>query len=106
MKRCPQCGRDYNDDSLSFCLDDGRELLFGPSSTDEPATEVLRSKTLENESETRVYPSDGKSTFEKTSATAGRRLWLVGFAGLAVLIAVAVLGYRYVGGLPNSGQVS
>lgn len=29
MKKCPQCGRDYNDDSLRFCLDDGSELLFG-----------------------------------------------------------------------------
>lgn len=35
MKRCRQCRRDYNDDSLSFCLDDGSELLFGPKS--EPA---------------------------------------------------------------------
>ncbi len=41
MKRCPECGRDYNDDSLSFCLDDGSELLFGPASADEPATAIL-----------------------------------------------------------------
>lgn len=41
MKRCPQCGRDYNDDSLSFCLDDGSELLYGPASVDEPATAIL-----------------------------------------------------------------
>ena len=42
MKRCPECGRDYNDDSLSFCLDDGSELLFGPAaSKDEPATVIL-----------------------------------------------------------------
>ncbi|MEO8041252.1 MAG: tetratricopeptide repeat protein [Acidobacteriota bacterium] len=40
MKKCPQCSRDYNDDSLSFCLDDGAELLFGPG-TDEPATALL-----------------------------------------------------------------
>ena len=42
MKRCPECGRDYNDDTLSFCLDDGSELLFGPAvSTDGPATAIL-----------------------------------------------------------------
>ena len=41
MKRCPECRRDYNDDSMSFCLDDGSELLFGPASTDEPATAIL-----------------------------------------------------------------
>ena len=45
MKRCPECGRDYNDDSMSFCLDDGSGLLFGPgsgpASLDEPATAIL-----------------------------------------------------------------
>lgn len=41
MKRCPECGRDYNDDSMSYCLDDGFELLFGPASMDEPATAIL-----------------------------------------------------------------
>lgn len=41
MKRCPECGRDYNDDSLRFCLDDGSELLFGPGSLDEPPTVIL-----------------------------------------------------------------
>ncbi len=41
MKRCPECGRNYNDDSMSFCLDDGAELLFGPASMDEPATAIL-----------------------------------------------------------------
>ena len=41
MKRCPECGRNYNDDSMSFCLDDGAELLFGPASMDEPQTAIL-----------------------------------------------------------------
>ena len=31
MKRCPQCGREY-DTSMMFCLDDGAELLYGPAS--------------------------------------------------------------------------
>jgi len=29
MKRCPQCRRDYYDDSLMYCLDDGAALLEG-----------------------------------------------------------------------------
>jgi len=29
MKRCPECRRDYYDDSLSFCLDDGTALVDG-----------------------------------------------------------------------------
>ena len=30
MKRCPECRRDYFDDSLLYCLDDGSLLLQGP----------------------------------------------------------------------------
>ena len=30
MKRCPDCRRDYYDDSLLYCLDDGSALLEGP----------------------------------------------------------------------------
>lgn len=45
MKRCPECRRDYFDDSLSYCLDDGTPLLEGPASgsTDEPATAMMPS---------------------------------------------------------------
>jgi Tol biopolymer transport system component len=38
MKRCPECRRDYTDETLNFCLDDGTALLDGPSSMDEPRT--------------------------------------------------------------------
>ncbi len=43
MKKCPQCGREY-DSSMSFCLDDGAELLYGPAA-DEPATAIFSGKT-------------------------------------------------------------
>jgi Tol biopolymer transport system component len=46
MKRCPECRRDYYDDSLLYCLDDGTALLEGPTSgsgdLDEPATAMLK----------------------------------------------------------------
>jgi serine/threonine-protein kinase len=36
MKRCPECRRDYYDETLLFCLDDGSRLLDGPGgSSDE-----------------------------------------------------------------------
>ena len=41
MKRCPECRRDYYDDTLLYCLDDGTPLLDGPASMDEPATAIL-----------------------------------------------------------------
>ena len=31
MKRCPECGREY-DNTMSFYLDDGAELLYVPAS--------------------------------------------------------------------------
>jgi non-specific serine/threonine protein kinase len=34
MKRCPECRRDYYDDSLLYCLDDGSLLLDGPAASD------------------------------------------------------------------------
>jgi len=41
MKRCPECKRDYYDETLLYCLDDGTRLLDGPASMDEPATAIL-----------------------------------------------------------------
>ena len=46
MKRCPECRRDYYDDTLSFCLEDGTPLVQGSVpvrqiSDDEPPTAIL-----------------------------------------------------------------
>lgn len=41
MKRCPECRRDYYDDSLLYCLDDGNALLAGPVTEDECSTAIL-----------------------------------------------------------------
>ncbi|HMJ08302.1 MAG TPA: tetratricopeptide repeat protein [Pyrinomonadaceae bacterium] len=41
MKLCPQCRRDYYDDTLLYCLDDGNALLEGPASVNEPKTAIL-----------------------------------------------------------------
>ena len=58
MKRCPECRRDYYDDSLLYCLDDGSELLEGPSSgsgtPDEPATAILHTTEPQSEATTRA----------------------------------------------------
>ena len=34
MKRCPECRRDYYDDTLLYCLDDGNALLEGPAKSE------------------------------------------------------------------------
>jgi len=42
MKRCPECRRDYYDDSLLYCLEDGNALVQGSvPSPDEPQTAIL-----------------------------------------------------------------
>ncbi|MGH9947760.1 MAG: tetratricopeptide repeat protein [Pyrinomonadaceae bacterium] len=67
MKKCPQCGREY-DNTMSFCLDDGSELLYGPaapnSSGDEPATAILRSFAAGQESPTAVMQPPSVSSGE------------------------------------------
>src|SRR5215204_1306937 len=40
MKRCPECKRDYYDETQNFCLEDGSRLISG-SSPPEPPTVVL-----------------------------------------------------------------
>jgi adenylate cyclase len=43
MKRCPECRRDYYDDTLLYCLEDGSSLVQGsvPSPDSEPVTAIL-----------------------------------------------------------------
>lgn len=48
MKLCPHCGREY-DLTMSFCLDDGRELLYGSALRDEPETAILYSPSISKE---------------------------------------------------------
>lgn len=50
MKRCPECRRDYYDDSLAYCLDDGSVLLEGPASAEHRTLAVPQSAG-------RLYPS-------------------------------------------------
>jgi eukaryotic-like serine/threonine-protein kinase len=54
MKRCPECRRDYYDDTLSFCLDDGATLLEGPA-TDETKTRMLGVTNLNDEPQTAIF---------------------------------------------------
>src|SRR3982751_1299508 len=63
MKRCPECRRDYYDDSLSFCLDDGTRLLEGPGSS-EPATKIL--PQLDTPTRPRVDVAHGYLPDERT----------------------------------------
>lgn len=110
MKRCPECGREY-DNTMSFCLDDGAELLYGPASADEPATAILHETASPAEAQTRaqihttnnstVLPSPSGQILAKTP-TWDRRLFAVPL--IVVVLAVgAFFGYRYF--LAEGGEI-
>ena len=46
MRLCPECRREYLDDTLVFCLDDGARLLDGPAAAGESATVLLGENAL------------------------------------------------------------
>ncbi len=103
MKRCPECRKDYVDDSLLYCLDDGTPLVQG-SVSDEPATAILSGDGVSGEGKTQLLPveSTKKSlTVISLLITRERLPWILAgiFAGLA-----AVLGYAYLGRSSSVGQ--
>ena len=104
MKRCPQCGREY-DLTMTFCLDDGAELLYGPATAgrfdDEPATAILKPSELPSESPTTskisttdtILPSVAVEDVPKPRGL-DKRMLAAPFL-LAVIVLGGFLGYRY-----------
>src|SRR5687767_109103 len=81
MKRCPECRRDYYDDSLLYCLDDGSALLEGPAS-DEAATAIF-----------------AKASHKGLASLSRRRVIL----SVLLLGAIAVMGIGYMLLGPSAG---
>ena len=92
MKRCPQCGRDY-DLTMSYCLDDGAELLYGPAVEAEPQTAVLHDATaiLPGTS----IPERSVTTVDERHSSRSVKPLVIAAAGL-VILAAAFFGYRYI----------
>lgn len=105
MKRCPECRRDYFDDTLLFCLDDGAMLLEGPGSL-EPRTEIIPGESKRGDAiytqETKVLPSDpGTNISSKYPAL---KIAMT-FVGLVLLAAAGYGIYRYANASPVLPQV-
>jgi eukaryotic-like serine/threonine-protein kinase len=92
MKRCPECRRDYFDDSLLYCLDDGAALLEGPGSV-EPATAILADPNTTGETRTRTFDSS-----PRTRAKASKRNSIIaGAIGILLVTALGIGSYLYYG---------
>ena len=133
MKLCPECRRDYTDETLNFCLDDGARLLDGPASVDEPATAILRETPAPGEEATRaqiqtteqtaLFPHSTKrtvipSSLRKASIIAGvigifvvtglglGSYWLYGRGGAKQIDSVAVMPFVNDSGNPDVEYLS
>ncbi len=112
MKRCPECRKDYLDDSLLYCLDDGAALIQG-SVTNEPATEILSGDAMSGERATRIIdPAPETATPDKSEEPvsdpqrkpARSRLPIAWLAALAFGVIAALFGFIYFGG-SSKGQM-
>ncbi|MGI8813401.1 MAG: hypothetical protein ACR2IH_12880, partial [Pyrinomonadaceae bacterium] len=119
MKRCPECRRDYTDDTLLYCLEDGVQLLQGsvPISqtlADEPATALLHTPDAAGDAPTRaqIHTTDQTAVLprgaeaepqknvgdssEKRSFSVNKAATPLVIAGIAVLLLIGgFFGYRY-----------
>jgi hypothetical protein len=110
MKRCPACRRDYYDDSLLYCLDDGSALLEGPASRDEPRTAILHETAPPAEAPThaQIHTTGGTALLSGAevepqkslngSTTSPAKIAAKPLAAIVVVAMVSVggfFGYRY-----------
>jgi len=113
MKRCPECRRDYIDDTLLYCLEDGSALVQGSvASPDEPATAIPHETAppasaggqFGNESPTRAQIHTADQTAILPNVTGDVVPKLRGFDKrllfaplvLAVIVLGGFFGYRYI----------
>jgi len=103
MKRCPECRRDYYDDTLLYCLDDGNALLDGPATlgSDEPATAILHTTDAVGEAPTRaqIHTTEQTAVLPSGISDLPKRGFDKRLIAAPVLLAIIVLtgffGYRY-----------
>jgi len=88
MKRCPKCRRDYHDDSLLYCLDDGSTLLEGPGSLDDTA--ILSAKPGSSDP-TRLLADRGRPALIGSTKFGKNYKW--GVIALAAIVLTGLAAY-------------
>ncbi len=118
MKRCPECRRDFYDDTLLYCLDDGNALLEGPGPLEHP-TKILGGDRDSSKPGKRSASRDvdrapiGSDRADKTptqilpasrgtSAKQIRILWFL--VGMGLIIGIIVTVWRF--GSSNTSKQS
>ena len=94
MKHCPTCNKNYTDETLNFCLDDGAWLANGVQK-DEPATAILSSAGSSAESptllETARMPTGNTARTEILHTTSSAEYLVSKFQNHKKIVVVAVL---------------
>jgi TolB-like protein/Tfp pilus assembly protein PilF len=93
MKRCPECRRDYFDDSLLYCLDDGATLLEGPGSA-ESATAILSDPQMTGEARTRTFDN---SVATPAPTGSNRNSIIAGVIGILLVTVLGIASFLYYG---------
>lgn len=115
MKRCPQCRRDYFDDSLLYCLDDGTRLLDGPGLSFDAAEGATKNfadaTTMLDLDQAGAKPASKAAVGSPSAAgarTSASTLLTVAFGGL-LIAGVVIAGFYWLRpqtALPDKKRVS
>jgi TolB-like protein/lipopolysaccharide biosynthesis regulator YciM len=100
MKRCRKCNREYDDETLNFCLEDGTPLVDGEA-LDEPATAILPASPITHEEATRAFENEPKS---RHPAASRRNTLIAAAVGIMLVTALGLGSYLYYG--RSSEQIS
>ncbi|HKO97820.1 MAG TPA: discoidin domain-containing protein [Pyrinomonadaceae bacterium] len=99
MKRCLKCNREYVDDTLRFCLDDGTPLSEASYRSEAPATQVLHQRTAANFSPSiptiPSYSARNPVPSEQHQVRRSNPILIAGVIAVVLLLAalVALAGY-------------
>jgi hypothetical protein len=98
MKRCPECRRIYEDETLNFCLDDGARLIDASRPNDEPSTVFISAHETEPATMRLGSPSLSGPTSQRSIQVASKRSSLIAaILGIIVVTALGLGSYLYYG---------
>jgi TolB-like protein/Tfp pilus assembly protein PilF len=94
MKRCPQCRREYPDDTLNFCLEDGDKLVYEAASAEDMRTAVLIPRVTEEDAPTRRMARPEQPNASPGLSDAKRNYMIASLVGV-LLIGFGIGGYFF-----------